>query len=210
MFSSLVKEFGNDLARHAFLLARQVQRQMSLAATEQHPRLDTTALTLRRLRDIVFRNQDVIRVSATEHFYTHQPRRNHDRMATIHPDRIDRLQPSNALTSRVAEGHVPPDLLDRTSRLHTTKHRTFRQCLILERHFGLTQDSYLLEPTLDPASFPPRCQARRRDAFLSRARLFRTRLHSTLLCLRLTIHYSPAVAMPPIATHGIQPCDQLP
>src|SRR5712692_10438944 len=103
MFSSLVKEFGNDLARHAFLLARQVQRQMSLAATEQHPRLDTTALTLRRLRDIVFRNQDVIRVSDTEHFYTHQPRRNHDRMATIHPDRVDRLQPRNALTSLVAD-----------------------------------------------------------------------------------------------------------
>src|SRR5712692_6686308 len=121
-------------------------------------------------------------------------------MATIHPDRIDRLQPRNALTPLVAEGHVPSDLLDRASRLHTTKHRTFRQCLILERHFGLTQDSYLLESTLDPASFPPRCQARLRHAFLSRVRLFRTRLHSTLLCLRLTIQYSPAMAIPTIAT----------
>src|SRR6202049_4985123 len=112
---------------------------MSLAATEQHSCLNATALALRRLRHIVFRNQYVICVSHSQHFHAPPPRRNHDRMATIHPDRVDRLEPRDALTSLVAEGHVPPDLLDRTPRLHTTQYRALCQRLILERYFGLTE-----------------------------------------------------------------------
>ena len=38
-----VEELGNDLAHHLFVVSRQVQRQMSLASTEQHPRFDATA-----------------------------------------------------------------------------------------------------------------------------------------------------------------------
>jgi hypothetical protein len=121
-FPSPVEEFGNDLARHPLLLTGKIQRQMSLAATEQYSGSDPAALALRRLRHIVLRNQHVIGVSHAENFHAHQPGRNHHRVAAIHSDRVDRLQqPSNTLTPLVAEGHVAPDFLDRAARLHTTK-----------------------------------------------------------------------------------------
>ena len=61
-------------------------------------------------------------ISHAEDFHAHQPERNHHRVAAIHSDRVDRLQPSNTLPPLVAEGHVASDFLDRAARLHTTKH----------------------------------------------------------------------------------------
>src|ERR1035437_6002789 len=148
---------------------------MSLAATKEPSGFDPAALALRRLRHIVLRNQHVIGVSHAENFHAHQPKRNYHRVAAIHSDRVDRLQPSKTLTPLVAEGHVAPDFLDRAPRLHPTKHRAFCQRLILERHFGLTQDSCLLQPSLDPAPFTTRCEARWPRSVVSPFRFFRIR-----------------------------------
>src|ERR1044071_7203925 len=55
-FSSLAEEFRDDLAGHVLFISGQIQRQISLAPSEQNLRFNATAPTVRRLHDIVSRD----------------------------------------------------------------------------------------------------------------------------------------------------------
>ena len=79
-----VEELGNDLAHHLFVVSCQVQRQMSLASTEQHPRFDASALAFRGLHHRVFCDEHVIGVPHPKHIDTHQARRNDHRVPPVH------------------------------------------------------------------------------------------------------------------------------
>src|ERR1019366_5095438 len=72
---------------------------------------------------------------------------------------------------------------------------------ILERHFGLTQDSCLLQPSLDPAPFTARCEARWPGSLVTPFRLFRIRHLLKLLSFRFEIQYSAATAITAIAAN---------
>jgi hypothetical protein len=140
----LVEELRNDLTGHLFVVASQIQRQMSLASTEQHPRFDTTALAFRRLHHRVFCDEHVIGVPHPEHIDTHQARRNDHGVPPVHRHRVDWLEPGDGDTGLIAEREVSPDLLRRSPRLNTAQHRPLGQRLILNRHFGLAYDSGFL------------------------------------------------------------------
>jgi hypothetical protein len=152
MLSGLAEEFRDDLASHVLSITGQIQRQISLAPPEQDLCFNATSPTVRRLGDIVSDDQDVIRVPHSEHFNAYESRRNHNGMAAIHGNRVDRLQPWKALASFIAEGHVAADLPRCPSGFHPTKDRALCQCLILERDFRLAKNPDLLESSFDPPS----------------------------------------------------------
>jgi hypothetical protein len=108
---------------------------------KQRLALQRRATAICSATDLITRDQQLVRPAGSQHFDPDQGRRHDDSVRSVHSDSIDGMKVSERLAVIAGEGHVVPNLLDASPRLHSPDHVAMCQVLMLQAHFRASRDA---------------------------------------------------------------------
>jgi hypothetical protein len=131
--SSAVIEDGSHLSpKRAVFVLPEIEGENTIPPAKQQRRCNLRSIPARYVEQIVESDSKLAGPYGAQHLHAHQAPRKEDRMAAIHGNRVERLQPRQWITVRGDEGARSAHVEDRAAGFHAAQYIPFGQVLVFQ------------------------------------------------------------------------------